>query len=134
MTKSDQGRFAMLKCLLRDGNGCIKVIPHSNNSDIHVEVDKSTILKYGKPALGRMLLHLHIYRCTADVEACREYYEDLSHVDGEFLVWREIVMKKRVPPLVFTQANTFVEGDEVMLKEYEANARGVIESWMDRNV
>lgn len=89
-------------------------------------MDQSKIVSHGKPALGRMLLRLHIYRCTADVQSCRKYYEELSGVHAEYLVWREIVLAKQEPKWVFVQANTFLHGDEVVLKEYAATAKGVI--------
>lgn len=79
-----------------------------------------------------MLLHLHIYRCTADKYNCRKLYEDLSHVDEEALRWRDVVVSRKDPPLVFCHANTFLEGDEVMLKEYEPTSCGVIQSWAER--
>ena len=99
-----------------------------------VRVDNSKILTHGKPALGRMLLHLHMFRCTADSEGCREYYEDLSRVDGEYIDWRETVLANKPAPLVFVHANTFLNGDVVTLKEYEATVEGLIESWAERKV
>lgn len=99
-----------------------------------VRVDRSRIVSHGKPALGKMLLRLHMYRCTADVRGCRQYYEYLSRVDGEYLEWRKIVPVKMQPKWVFVQANTFVDGEEVMLKEYEPTREGVIQSWAERRV
>lgn len=75
-----------------------------------------------------------MYRCIADVQSCRNYYEGLSRVDGEYLIWREIVVSKRQPKWVFAQANTFLRGEEVILKEYEPTPRGVIQSWAERGV
>lgn len=81
-----------------------------------------------------MLLKLHIFRCTADVQACQSYFEDLSRVDANNLEWRRIVLAKSQPKLVFSQANTFVTGDEVILKEYPPTPEGVIQSWAERTV
>lgn len=82
-----------------------------------------------------MLLRLHIYRCTADVQSCREYYEELSRVYDEYLVWRDIVVAKKEPKWVFVQANTFLDDDKkVILKEYEPTAKGVVQSWAERRV
>lgn len=75
-----------------------------------------------------------MYRCTADVSACRAYYEDLSKVDGEYLEWRKIVLAKKQPKWVFVQANTFLDGDEVTLKEYDPSPQGVFQSWAERDV
>lgn len=97
-------------------------------------MDRSKIHTHGKPALGKMLLHLHMYRCTADASGCRLYYEELSRVDGHYIAWRETVLSNKPPPLVFVQANTFLDGDAVRLKEYEPTIEGVLQSWAERKV
>ena len=127
-----QAHFAILKWLLLDGGGFMTVESDSAQDSIRVFVDRAKILTHGKLALGRMLLHLHIYRCTADVASCRKFYGRLSRVDKEHLAWRELVLKQAEPKCKFVQANTFVIGDEVVLKEYEANNTGVIDSWAER--
>ena len=100
-----------------------------------VRVDRTRILPHGKAALAKMLLHLHMFRSTADVASCRKYYEDLSSVEGEYIEWREAVLAAQQPKWVFVQPNTFLEDDgRVSLKEYEATPEGVIESWAERAV
>lgn len=79
-----------------------------------------------------MLLRLHMYRSTADVKACREYYESLSSVNEEILSWRETVLANKPPPLLNVQANTFIQGDQVLLKEYAPTVEGIIQSWAER--
>lgn len=129
-----RAHFAILKCLLIDGGGCVTVECDEERQSLIVRVDESKTLSHGKPALGRMLLRLHMYRCTADAQSCREYYEGLSRVDGEYLVWRKIVLAKKQPRWVYVFANTFLDGEKVTLKEYEPTARGVISSWAERKV
>jgi dipeptidyl-peptidase-3 len=99
-----------------------------------VRVDRTRIVSDGKPALGQMLLKLHIYRCTADVKACREYYEDLASVDGVYLQWREVVIARAPPKWTFVHANTFLKDGGVVLKEYSATREGIVQSWADRAV
>ena len=99
-----------------------------------VRVDRSRIPSDGKSALGKMLLNLHMFRCTADVEACRGYYEDLSSVDGVFLQWREAVVAKAPPKWTFVHANTFLKDGNVVLKEYPATREGILQSWAEREV
>jgi dipeptidyl-peptidase-3 len=100
-----------------------------------VHVDRAKIRSHGKPALGDMLLRLHMYRCTADAAACRAYYEELSSVDDEALAWRDAVLVGKPPPLVFVQGNTFLDGEGgVVLKEYEESVEGVVRSWVERGV
>ncbi|KAI9771636.1 MAG: hypothetical protein M1840_001851 [Geoglossum simile] len=129
-----RAHFAMLKCLLTDGGGFMTIECDPQQENLIVRVDRSKIVSHGKPALGRMLLRLHMYRCTADVKSCRTYYEELSRVDGNYLEWRRIVLAKKQPKWVFVQANTFLRSDEVTLKEYAPTEEGVIQSWAERKV
>ncbi|KAI0194109.1 peptidase family M49-domain-containing protein [Xylaria flabelliformis] len=129
-----RAHFAMLTCLLRNGEGCVRIQHDQIGKKLTVFVDRSKIVSHGKKALGEMLLRLHMYRCTADVQGCRQYYEDLSHVDDERLRWRETVLANKPPPLLNVQANTFAEGKSIVLKEYEPTYTGIIESWYERAV
>ncbi|TGJ79176.1 hypothetical protein E0Z10_g9592 [Xylaria hypoxylon] len=129
-----RAHFAILKCLLIDGDGVIAITHDKQTQNLTVRVDRSKIATHGKPALGRMLLQLHMYRCTADAEGCRVYYEALSRVDSQHVEWRQTVLANKPPPLVFVHANTFLSGDTVMLKEYEPTIEGVIQSWVERRV
>ncbi|KAI1260484.1 peptidase family M49-domain-containing protein [Xylariaceae sp. FL1019] len=130
-----RAHFAMLTCLLRDSNGCVQVQHDETNHKLTVLVDRSKIVSDGKRALGEMLLRLHMYRCTADVQACREYYEDLSHVDDERLRWRDTVLANKPPPMLNVQANTYLHSDgSIELREYEPTFEGIIQSWYDRKV
>jgi dipeptidyl-peptidase III len=112
----------------------MKVAFDRSTKSITVHVDRSRIVSDGKPALGQMLLRLHMYRCTANVTACRAYYEELSRVDGEFLEWRDAIISQQQPRRIFIQANTFLEGGKVTLKEYPTTKEGVVQSWAERLV
>ena len=46
---------------------------------------------------------------------------------------RPEVIRQAKPRKVFVQANTFLEGDTVALKEYEATPEGMIQSFVDRD-
>ncbi|CAJ2507278.1 Uu.00g084640.m01.CDS01 [Anthostomella pinea] len=129
-----RAHYAILRCLLRDGHGCIRIQHDEQRNSLKVHVDRSKILTHGKKALGNMLLRLHVYRCTADVQACREYYEDLTKVDNEALRWRKTVDAEKPPPMLNVQANTFLRNGEVAMKEYEPTVEGIIQSWYDREV
>ncbi|KAI4159194.1 MAG: hypothetical protein LQ342_006777 [Letrouitia transgressa] len=129
-----RAHFAMLKCLLRDGNGFLKIHCDSGEDRLTVSVDRTRIKTDGKQALRGMLLKLHMYRCTADIDGCRNYYEDLSKVDSDYLEWRRIVLAKKKPKWIFVQANTFIRDGEVTLEEYEATPSGVIRSWAEREI
>lgn len=102
---------------------------------IHVHVDRSKITSHGKPSLGRMLCCIHVWRCIADVKSCREFYEQLSVVDGEYEAWRQIVASKPEPGWKFVQANTVLKKDgEVELRVYEESVEGIIQSFAERGI
>lgn len=105
---------------------------HTKQATVHV--DRSKILSDGKTALGRILCRLHIWRCVADVEACKEFYESLTEVTGIYEEWRQIVSLRPEPRWKFVQPNTFVKGEVVEIKTYEVSNEGIIQSWVDRNV
>ncbi|KAF2228173.1 peptidase family M49-domain-containing protein [Elsinoe ampelina] len=129
-----RAHFAVMKYLLRHGNGCLQVICDEAHDRLTVRIDRSKMRTDGKKALGEMLLRLHIYRCTADVAACRGFYEELTRVDGQYTQWHSIVARTSQPKWVFSQPNTFLQDGEVVLKEYPATPEGVIQSWAEREV
>ncbi|PSK40121.1 hypothetical protein B9Z65_8061 [Elsinoe australis] len=129
-----RAHFAVMKFLLRQGNGCLTIDCDPAAGRLTVRIDRTKMYTDGKAALGQMLLKLHVYRCTADAKACREFYEDLSLADGEFLKWHEIVCATRQPKWVFCQPNTSLHGNDVVLKEYPPTTEGVIQSWAEREL
>ena len=122
----------MFKYLLAAGDGFMTITHDPVKERFTARVDRAKISSHGRPALADLLLRLHIYRCTADVEACRTFYEELTHPGEQFLEWRRIVLAHQPPKQIFVQSNTFVEDGKVVLKYYEASVRGVIQSWADR--
>jgi dipeptidyl-peptidase III len=124
----------MFRSLLAAGDDFMTVKHDVDAKTLLVKVDRSKILSHGRPAIGDLLLKLHIYRCTADVDSCKAFYEELTRVEGVFLEWRSIVMAKKSLRQIFVQANTFLEDGEVYIKEYEPTVEGVIRSWVERQV
>jgi len=60
-------------------------------------------------------------------------YEEITSVEPFYRnKVRPAVLAAKTPRKVFVQANTVVEGEGVGLKEYEATAEGMVQSWVDR--
>ncbi len=130
-----RAHFAMFRALLNAGDSFLTVDYDASTNNLVVHIDRSKILSHGKPAIGKLLLRLHIYRCTADVGACREYFEELTKVEGIFVKWRKVVIANKKPRQILVQANTFLGQDgTVTLKEYDATVEGMIQSWAERRV
>lgn len=107
----------------------------SSAGTLFVLVDRTKMISHGKPAISRMLCKLHIWHSTADIEACRPFYEALSTVDGQYEEWRQIVVSKPEPKWKIVQPNTFLEDDgSVSLREYDATEEGVIKSFAERGI
>ncbi|THW94321.1 hypothetical protein D6D17_07945 [Aureobasidium pullulans] len=130
----NKGSFGILKQLLREGNGCISIKYDSQKPAVTVEIDRSKIIPFGKEALGAMLLKIHVYRCTANVEACKPYYEDLTAVEADHEKWRAVIVGRPEPRRKFVQSNTILQHGKVSLQEYEATNVGMIQSWAERGV
>ena len=124
----------MFRCLLAAGDNFMTVMHDLEAGILTVRIDRSKIFSHGRPAIENLLLKLHIYRCTADVDECTGFYEDLTRVDGRFIQYRELVLCKKGLGDIFVQANTVVVNGEVQLQEYEPTARGIIRSWAERGV
>ena len=124
----------MFRALLETGGDFLIIHHDSSRGSLHVSVDESKISTHGKPALEDLALRLHIYRCTADVEGCRLYFEKLTKVHATHLAWRDIVLANKPPSRIFVQPNTFLNEGKVTLKDYEPTIEGMIESWAERDV
>jgi len=125
----DLARFGLLKCLRNAAGGLLNIrfIPGST-PDLSIHFDRSKIDSIGRPALQELILKLHIYRCTADVGPGSALFEELTAVDGECQQWRYAVLAHRQPRSLFIQANTFLQGDNVVLREYPITKEGLIQS------
>ncbi|GLA82540.1 hypothetical protein AtubIFM56815_006725 [Aspergillus tubingensis] len=116
-----QARYSILRTFLDAGSDFVKLSYTKDDlSDLEIHLDRSKILSHGRPAVEKYLQKLHVYKSTADFEAGKKLYDDITSVDE----WwgtkvREIVLKNKIPRKVFVQGNTILNGDEVTLKEYE---------------
>lgn len=127
--------FAIFKHLLQDGNGVMSIDHDPIAKSLFVCVDRSKIASCGTTSIGRMLCKIHIWHCTADIDASRPFYEALSEVDGMYEVWRQIVSSNPEPKWKFLQPNTFINEDgSVSLKEYEPSNAGIIQSFSERDI
>ena len=132
-----QARFSILRTFMDAGENFVELKATKQDlSDIQIYLDRSKILSHGRAAVERYLQKLHVYKSTADVEAGKKLYDDITHVDE----WwggkvRPVVLEKKTPRKVFVQANTVLGDDgKVILKEYEPTLEGMIQSYAERCV
>ncbi|TKX23832.1 dipeptidyl peptidase-like protein [Elsinoe australis] len=132
-----QARHAILKVFLSAGEEFCK-LEHKDDgkggiTDLEIRLDKGKIKSHGRPAVEKFLQKLQVYKATADAKEGKKLYEGITEVDEWFAEKvRPEVLRRAQPRKVFVQANTFLEGDKVTLREYEATAEGMIKSFVDR--
>ncbi|KAI8941412.1 hypothetical protein NX059_002636 [Plenodomus lindquistii] len=129
-----QARFSILRTFLNAGvEFCQLEWEKEDLSDLTIRLERDRILDLGRPAVDDYLQKLHIYKATADVKAAKKMYEDITDVESLYAdLVRPAVLRKKTPRKVFVQANTIDKGGRVELKEYEASAKGMIQSYVDR--
>ena len=122
-----------LQVLLAAGQDFVKLSHDAEKDEVCVELDPSLIESVGRPALGRFLLQLNVYKSTADFEAANALFSSLTSVGEDMLALRPAVLAKRAPKGVFVQPNTTIAADgQVVLQEYPATPEGMVDSFLDR--
>ncbi|EON61407.1 dipeptidyl-peptidase III [Coniosporium apollinis CBS 100218] len=129
-----QARFSIMRTFLNAGvEFCELQWTKDDLSDLTIFLDRSKIISHGRPAVEDYLRQLHIYKSTADVKRARRLYEEITTVEPHYENRvRPAVLAAKTPRKVFVQANTFMEGDQVVLKEYESTLEGMIRSYAER--
>ncbi|TBU39191.1 aflatoxin-detoxifizyme [Dichomitus squalens] len=132
-----QARLGITQHLIKSGIARLEEVRAADGTleNAYVRVDREMVLKEGRDAVGRLLVNIQVRKSTADGPGAREYYTELTTPlpgwEGEL---RDLVLKKKLPRKIFVQPNTFVQGDEVVLKEYPLNPAGAIESFIERKL
>lgn len=130
-----QARFAILQVFLSAGPEFCKLnYSKDDASDLTIYLDRNKIESHGRPAVNSFLQKLHIYKSTADVKALTSLFDKMTNVDDWYAnKLRPEVIRQAKPRKVFVQANTFLDGEEIVLKEYEPSPEGMIQSFVDRD-
>ncbi|KAL6950935.1 hypothetical protein ACO0QE_000217 [Hanseniaspora vineae] len=100
-------RFIVFKQFLQNSKFC-KIVLNENETDFHIELNAELIESVGVQLISDLLRHLHIYRCSGDVERGTEYYNKVAQVPEELLKLRPIVLSKKLPRKQIIQGNTFL--------------------------
>ncbi|XP_074660218.1 dipeptidyl peptidase 3-like isoform X2 [Tubulanus polymorphus] len=134
-----QARHVILRVLLEAGEGLVtlnKTVGEDGDPDLLIQLDRSKISSVGKPAIGKFLRKLQVYKATGDYKSGKGLYDHYSTIhddeDPHFLRLRTIVLNRKQPRKMFVQCNTTVEDGKVSMKSYESTPAGLIQSFIDR--
>lgn len=128
-----QARFGIFKCLSEAGVVSLEYKDESYE-DLELRIDESSLKTNAVEALRDFLHKLHVYKTTANVTDGLAFYDNITGVTEEYAKFRDVVLKKKLPRKQLIQANTFVSGSEVEVREYEESEIGMIQSFVDRAV
>ncbi|KAF7722684.1 hypothetical protein EC973_002847 [Apophysomyces ossiformis] len=132
-----QARYAILNVMLKAGQDFVQLKPiqgEDGQPSLEIHLDRTKIRSVGAPAVAEFLLKLQTYKSTADEARGTEMYLDATSVSDDWAETRAIVIRSKQPRKAFVQANTFLHDGKVLLKEYEASAIGMIQSYVERAV
>lgn len=139
-----QARFSILRVLLERGDGVAKLEFTDKNdgriTDLCVRIDRSKILNQGRKSMDGYLQELHISKAIADVDGARKLFVGLTDLvqwagsEERLKMFREEVLRKKVPRKIFVQMGTELvsDGKDVKIREYESTPAGMIQSFVDR--
>lgn len=104
------------------------------NGDLQVKLERSKIKSHAVPALSKFLLHLQVYKSTANAVDGAALLSRYSDVDERFSNYHPIVLRKKPRRIQYVQPNTYEENGQVYLREYPATREGLIQSWAERAI
>lgn len=117
----------------QEGEEIIKINFDDNNNTFKLKINKEAILIYGKELLSKLMIKIHIWKCTGDVENARKCIDKYSEVDEKFLKIKNIVENNNSTISLFLFHNLIMDEDgNVKYKEYKDNLTGIIQSNIDR--
>jgi dipeptidyl-peptidase-3 len=132
-----QARLGITRWLIIEGIARLEEVRDTEGTleNLYIRLDKNKVLTEGKRVMGKLLVQLQVRKSTADGKGAKEFYTELTKPppewEGEI---RDLVLKKKLARKIFVQPNTFIENDEVVLREYPLTPAGVIESFIERRL
>lgn len=117
----------------QEGEEIIKINIDESNDTFKIQINKYAILIYGKQILSKIMVKIHIWKCTGDLENASKFINNYSEIDDRFLKIKKIIEKKNRTISLFLFHNLIMdENGTVNYKEYKDSLEGIIESNIDR--
>lgn len=128
-------RFAILQVMLEIGQDFVTIEKTTEPEGLIVRLDREKILSHGKPAVGKFLLKLQVYKATANFEEGKKMYDHYTSVSEKFLEYRELVLKLKKPRRIIVQPELILssDGSNVEIRDdFSPDASGMIASFQER--
>lgn len=79
------------------------------------------------------MLKIQVYKSTANYDEAKKMFVHYTNVDEDLLALREIVLSKKKPRPIYSQARTTIDGNgNVTFVKYDTTHQEVIKSFVDR--
>lgn len=139
-----QGAWIFVNFLLanqHENNQILTINYDEEKKDLSIELNKylnynfrDMILIYGQELVNRILVPLHIWRCTGDVQSARPFIEKYSSVNEYFLKIRKVIIEHQIPRRLelFNNLVLDINSMNVSLQKYPDTLEGIINSFVDR--
>eukprot|EP01065_Artemidia_motanka_P030075 TRINITY_DN3609_c0_g1_i1.p1 TRINITY_DN3609_c0_g1~~TRINITY_DN3609_c0_g1_i1.p1 ORF type:complete len:701 (+),score=267.74 TRINITY_DN3609_c0_g1_i1:87-2105(+) len=127
-----RARFAILRAMCECGAArVVDLEGEDGKPDMLLEMKREAIAEKGRDVIGKLLLDIHVSRCTADPELA-EGFVKASAVEGVWLQRRDVAEARRKPRESFCQPLLTVQDGAAVIRTYSADYAGVIQSFTDR--
>ncbi|KAJ3192995.1 hypothetical protein HK101_005613 [Irineochytrium annulatum] len=127
-----QARYGIFREFLRCGVASVELSAKGDDAIVRVHRDK--ILSHGVPAVRQFLNKLAIYKATGNAEEGVKWFREATSVPEDWLKYRDIVIKKKLPRKIFVQGNTSIVNGKAVFKEYPATLEGFVHSFIERDL
>ena len=132
-----QGAFVFTNFILKNqnkDNPIFTIKLSDDEKDFKILLNKDNMMKFGRDLVSKILLNLHIWKCTGDCESTEKFYDEYSHVDDFMLKIRKICVDNEKPRRFELYHNLKLsdDGKNVSVVEYPETVEGIIESNVDR--
>lgn len=125
-------RYVLMRVMLEAGEGFLRIDQDAEGRFV-VRLDRSKIESVGKPAIARFLRSLGVLKATGDAEQGQALFAHFSEVDDSMKALRDYALRVKKPRHIWVQPILDqTSRGEVILREYPATDRGVIDSSLDR--
>ena len=110
-------RFAILNVLREAGEEFLTIeetVDDYENPDLLLKMDRTKLETVGRPAMGKFLQKLQVFKSIGDFESAKKMFDEYSQFDDTWVKWRDIVIAKKKPRKAIIQANSFIEGTTLL--------------------